>query len=492
MKGFRQFSELHRNTLMLSGFGVITIIILVLVVRNINIVNSQAKSYQNLSAQCRVWVMESQLHYVQLVAGDHSVDLANEVSAPLQNALTKLEAAYTGSKSGTDHFPSPDENIQALIKNVQYDVRQLLTIIHQQKHSGNYSRVDADQAFSQASKSLTRLADYLSERMDTVQQRARWIFDATLIGLIAAVTLTVFLYYRFHRNNEKLMRLTKTRLDEETNRVETLSRFIEAISNADYSIALETEDSSGLSERLLAMRDKLKANAEEEARRSWASQGMAQIGDILRETSQSGLLYDKLVKFVVNYTGCNQGGLFLVNDDDGRHPFLELISAYAFERKKFITKRVEIGQGMVGQCYLEADRIFLAKLPEEYVHITSGLGRANPTCLLLIPLKANEKVFGVLELASFKRLEEHEIQLIEKFAESIASTVSSVRSNEGTRLLLERSQQQAEEMRAQEEEMRQNMEELSATQEEMARKEREYIRRIQELEAQEQARATAG
>ncbi|MFN3841621.1 MAG: GAF domain-containing protein, partial [Cyclobacteriaceae bacterium] len=185
-------------------------------------------------------------------------------------------------------------------------------------------------------------------------------------------------------------------------------------------------------------------------------------------------------------------GLFLLNDDEENNSFLELVSAYAFERKKFITKRVEIGQGLVGQCYLEADRIFLARLPEAYVHITSGLGSATPTCLLLVPLKANEKVHGVLELASFKRLEEHEIQVIEKFAESIASTVATVKSSESTRLLLERTQQQAEEMRAQEEEMRQNMEELSATQEEMARKEKEYIRRIRELEAQAGVKTTVG
>ena len=38
-------------------------------------------------------------------------------------------------------------------------------------------------------------------------------------------------------------------------------------------------------------------------------------------------------------------------------------------------------------------------------------------------------------------------------------------------MLLEKSQQQAEEMRSQEEEMRQNMEELEATQEEMKRRE---------------------
>jgi thiaminase len=93
----------------------------------------------------------------------------------------------------------------------------------------------------------------------------------------------------------------------------------------------------------------------------------------------------------------------------------------------------------------------------------------------------------VLELASFKTYKDHEIEWVERLAESIASTVASVRANENMRVLLEQTQQQAEEMKSQEEEMRQNMEELSATQEEMSRKEREYINRISELEGMQNA-----
>ena len=93
-----------------------------------------------------------------------------------------------------------------------------------------------------------------------------------------------------------------------------------------------------------------------------------------------------------------------------------------------------------------------------------------------------DDIHKVREFCEFKG---HEIDFIEGLAENIASTISSVKINQRTKILLEQSQTQAEEMRAQEEEMRQNMEELQATQEEMQRKEREYIKRLAELEGQE-------
>ena len=133
--------------------------------------------------------------------------------------------------------------------------------------------------------------------------------------------------------------------------------------------------------------------------------------------------------------------------------------------------RVLLGEGLVGACALEKETIILTEIPEEYISISSGLGEANPNCILLVPLKQDDKVVGVFEVASFKVFEQYEIEFIEKVAESIAATVITVKINEKTRYLLEQSQQQAE-MQAQEEEMRQNMEEL-ITQEEMARKEKE-------------------
>ncbi len=223
---------------------------------------------------------------------------------------------------------------------------------------------------------------------------------------------------------------------------------------------------------LITMRQSLAQIKEADQQREWATNGNARIGEILRSNfSQVADLYDEVLKFVVKYSDSNQGGFFLVNEGEARE--LALVACYAYDRKKFIEKSVLIGESLIGQCFLERETIFMTQVPKDYATITSGLGDSKPSCLFIIPLKVNETIVGVMELASLKKYEHHERTLLEKFAESIASTIATVRINERTRLLLEQSQQQTEEMRSQEEEMRQNMEELTATQEEMQRKEAE-------------------
>lgn len=234
-----------------------------------------------------------------------------------------------------------------------------------------------------------------------------------------------------------------------------------------------------LGNSLLQMRQKLKSINEEDAKRNWSTAGLARFADILRRNDDYRSLAGLIVSELVKYTRSNQGGMFIINEENTQERHLELIACYAFERKKYLQRTFDIGNGLVGQCYLEKRTIFMKKVPQNYVSITSGLGGANPSSLLLVPLKVNDEVEGVLEMASFKEYAEHEIAFVEQVAEIIASTISSARINDKTRKLLLESQQHAEELRAQEEEMRQNMEEMQATQEQMHRQ-AEEMRKIQE------------
>lgn len=233
-----------------------------------------------------------------------------------------------------------------------------------------------------------------------------------------------------------------------------------------------------LGNSLVQMRNKLRSITEADRKRNWVTEGLAKFADIMRRNDDYHELSNTIIADLVKYTKATQGGLFILNRDNDADLHLELTACYAFERRKFLTKRVELGEGLLGQCYLEAQRIYMEEVPSDYLAINSGLGGAEPNALLIVPLKVNEVVEGVIELASFKKFEDHQIEFVERLGEIIASTISNARTNDRTRRLLEESQQQSEEMRAQEEEMRQNMEEMQATQEQMQRQADE-VRKMQ-------------
>jgi len=222
----------------------------------------------------------------------------------------------------------------------------------------------------------------------------------------------------------------------------------------------------------------------EDMKHSWTTKGLAMFAEILRQNNDNleELSY-QVISNLVKYTNCNLGGLFLKNEDNKSDVHLELKSFYAYNKRKFVEKRVEINEGLVGRCAQESETIYLTDIPEGYITIASGLGEKSPTCLLLVPLTLNDEVFGVIEMASLEVIEKHVVDFVEKLGETIAATLSNVKINIRTVQLLEASRQQSEELAAQEEEMRQNMEELQATQEEAARKTGEMESLINALNA---------
>ncbi|UII32965.1 GAF domain-containing protein [Fulvivirga ulvae] len=286
-----------------------------------------------------------------------------------------------------------------------------------------------------------------------------------------------------YTHNNEIGKIAKS-VNQISENLQNATAFVNAIENGKLDVEFkgaEGEDlrNRGLEGALLTMRDQMKRVEEEERERKWSTEGLAKFVDILRSTSDNvHALGDIIISNLVTYTKSNQGGIYIVNDQDEENKFLELISLYAFDTKKYDKRSYRAGEGLVGQTYLERQTIYLLEVPDEYITITSGLGGANPKAILLVPLMVNEDIYGVIELASFHEFKDYQIEFVEKLAESIASTIAGVKNNQQTKFLLEESQALTEQMQAQEEEMRQNMEELSATQEEMSRKEVEMTAQL--------------
>jgi len=265
--------------------------------------------------------------------------------------------------------------------------------------------------------------------------------------------------------------------------ISSATAFIKEIEKGNLeSTSIGDVDENSLTGSLVNMRNKMKEIAQEEDERNWITEGLAKFSDILRSNNDDlTTLSNEIISELVKYMGANQGGLFLINDNDKEDVYIELIAAYAYNRKKFIEQKIRLGQGILGQAALEKDTVILKDVPANYVKITSGLGEALPRNIIIVPLKLEERVYGLVEIASFQIIKKHQIQFVEKLSENLASTIASAKNAERTQKLLKESQIQTEQLRSQEEEVRQNMEELAATQEEMQRINVEVQRKEKEV-----------
>ena len=217
----------------------------------------------------------------------------------------------------------------------------------------------------------------------------------------------------------------------------------------------------------------------------WKFEGAARIHEAIRKENTSiKQLCDVVLQEIIGYTKLIQGGLFVISEDHTDVRYVELVSCVAYNRQKMMAKRMSLEEGMIGRCIYEKASIILTEIPQDYLSITSGLGDRRPDFLAIIPLVNNDDVVGVIEMASFTRMEQHVLEYLEKAAESLASAIANVKITERTQKLLDQSKLYAEEMSAQEEELRQNMEEMQAAQEEMHRKTEEYEETIRSLRAQ--------
>ncbi len=244
--------------------------------------------------------------------------------------------------------------------------------------------------------------------------------------------------------------------------------------NLDYDIKSLTKDDA-LSRALIEMRKSLKFAEQEEIKRkttdkklNWATTGEAKFAEVMRENT------DKLTEFsynvisnLVKYLNANQGGLFIINDINKEDVFVELSASYAYNKRKYIEKKIKMGVGLIGRCIKEAEIIYMTDFPDNYINLSSGLGQAPPKSLLLVPIIFNQKVFGVVEMASISKFEKFQIEFVKKIGENIGSTISNVQINERTARLLEESNIKSKKLVGQEERMRKKIDEMQETQDEL-------------------------
>jgi PAS domain S-box-containing protein len=256
--------------------------------------------------------------------------------------------------------------------------------------------------------------------------------------------------------------------NELSNNLREIEIFALDVGNGRFDSEIRVFDGEGsLGKSLLDMKNSLKAVYEQEQLRAWATAGLAKFSEILRRNSDNiEALCNEIISEAVKYLQINQGGIFVLNKNL-KEPVLELKGAYAYNKQKTLEKRVKLGEGLLGQAFLEGGIVHIKQVPQDYMMITSGLGNLQPKSLLIVPLQYADESIGVMELASFNDFEPHQIDFLKSIAEVTASTIMSVFSNDATRQLLLDMQSKTESIKEQEEMLRLNAETLSSNQEEL-------------------------
>lgn len=270
---------------------------------------------------------------------------------------------------------------------------------------------------------------------------------------------------------------TDSEIDSVKKQIKEVAGFVNNLLSDNYDVDFSSSGERDLIQKsLLNLRDKLKENIEinerrleEEKKRQWFSEGQAKFNDILRETT-SGIkkLAETSLINMVKFLNAAQGGFFIVNDSENE-PYLELISAFAYDRIKMLTKRVEFGDGLVGMCAVEKNTILISEVPEDYMQIESGLGEAAPKNILIIPLKTEDNILGVIEIASFYEFKKDEVEFTESIAGDIATTLETTKISDKTNELLRETRKKSEELALRDSEMSEKISELRDAQKETKR-----------------------
>jgi HAMP domain-containing protein/signal transduction histidine kinase/CheY-like chemotaxis protein len=172
---------------------------------------------------------------------------------------------------------------------------------------------------------------------------------------------------------------------------------------------------------------------------------------------------------------------------DHSEQYLKLLASYAFRNRKNVGNRFALGEGLVGQAALEKERILITNAPPDYVQITSGLGQAPPTNIIVLPVLFEGQVKAVMELSSFEKFSATHQAFLDQLVESIGIVLNTIEANTRTEDLLKQSQSLAKELQSRQEELQNTNLELQEKAKLLAQQNAEVERKNSEVEQARQA-----
>jgi HAMP domain-containing protein len=249
-----------------------------------------------------------------------------------------------------------------------------------------------------------------------------------------------------------------------TNQVRAISDVATAVTQGDLTRQVGVEangEVAELKDKLNEMIRNLRETTRQNTEQDWLKTNLERFTRMLQGqrdlATVSNLILSELAPLV-----SAQHAIFysMTSPTDGSEPLLKFQAGYGYEERKHLLTTFQVGQGLVGQCAQEKQRILLTNVPSDYVKINSGLGDSTPLNIIVLPILFEGSVRAVLELASFSPFSDAHQTFLDQLPESIGLVLNTIAADTITENLLKQSQSQAAELLSQQEELRTSNEDL--------------------------------
>ena len=272
-----------------------------------------------------------------------------------------------------------------------------------------------------------------------------------------------------------------------TTQVRAIAEVATAVTKGDLTRSIKVEalgEVAALKDNINEMIRNLKDTTLKNSEQDWLKTNLAKFSRMLQ--GQKDLLtVGRLILSELAPVVAAQHAVFYVLDPLDTQ--LTLLASYAFREPDALGNRLTLGEGIVGQCALEKQKILLANVPKDYICIKSGLGEAPPLNIIVLPILFEGQVKAVLELASFERFNPTHQAFLDQLTESIGIVLNTIEANMRTEDLLKQSQSLAKELQSRQEELQQTNQELQEKAQLLAHQNVEVERKNQEVEQARQA-----
>jgi len=262
-----------------------------------------------------------------------------------------------------------------------------------------------------------------------------------------------------------------------TTQVRAISDVASAVTQGDLTQMIRVEakgEVEELKDTINQMIGNLKQTTLRNQEQDWLKSNLAKFTQMLQGQKDLNTVTRRILSELAQVVNAQKGMFYILEqDENSKNPKLKLFAAYAFGNEAKITQEFALGEGLVGQCAIEKERILLTNVPKNYMKIVSGLGKSVPANLVVLPVLFEKEIKAVIELASFDSFTETHLDVLNQLTENIGIVLNTIEANTRTESLLVQSQTLTEELRRTNDELQDKAHLLAKQKEEVEDKNKE-------------------